>query len=201
MWREAQSLPAKFFVMGSGQSVIIGHKVFVEGWLKTLEKQRKQAAILAYDTIDDRWEEPQFMPVYDAAVAKYRSKLTLVGGAIDDDTYAKQVYQLENEKWISSVLPEMLTARSGASAIGKENDLIVAGGFNEYGKTNVVEMYRSSENKWEAVQSLPKPCYRMKSIVNNDIWYLCGGTGQGGEVYQAAIKSFKGLYKRQYVVL
>ena len=83
----------------------------------------------------------------------------------------------------------MLTKRCNASAVGIRSHLVVAGG-NEPGRFSVlpldtVEIYDG--HGWTVAESLPKPSYCMKSVLQGDAWYLMGGKEQGREVYHTSL--------------
>ena len=50
---------------------------------------------------------------------------------------------------------------------------------------DMVEIFDSQE--WRVAESLPKPSYRMKSVLQGDTWYLMGGKEQGREVYYTSL--------------
>ena len=95
-------------------------------------------------------------------------------------------------QWDSSLIPTMPTERFGTSAVGVGNQLIVAGGDKGdlNGCLNVVEVYDG--HKWRTVQSLPRPCSRMKSAVDEGFWYLAGGVDQGRKVFYASFEDLTG---------
>ena len=75
-----------------------------------------------------------------------------------------------------------------ASAVKFAVNILVAGGVDDKGHyTSIVEVYNGQY--WAEAQSLPIPCWCMKSTVLNGHWYLMGGCGQEENVYYASVDS------------
>ena len=184
-WREACRLPVK---MRDVQSVLMGHNVIVGGGV-TPGGPTADATVYIYDINRDYWGIHSIAPTYWSALTTYRSQLVLAGGmevASLSDTNSVRVF--ENGEWCPSI-PAMTVARHGASAVSRGQHLIVAGGgsiaIGDY--TDIVEVFDG--RSWSTAQSLPQGCGYMKSVVYNDVWYVCGGLEQGCEVYSAPLQS------------
>ena len=182
-WREACRLPVK---LSNAQSVLMGHNVIVGGRV-TSGGPTADATVYIYDINRDYWGIHSIAPTYRSALTTYRSQLVLAGGvevARYSDTNSVRVF--ENGEWCSSI-PAMTVARHGASAVSRGQHLIVAGGVTIGGYTDIVEVFDG--RSWSTAQSLPQRCGYMKSVVYNDVWYVCGGLEQGCEVYSAPLQS------------
>ena len=186
-WREACRLPVK---MNDVQSVLMGHNVVVGGGF-TYGGSTAGATVYIYDINRDYWGIHSIAPTYRSALTTYRSQLVLAGGMeVASGRVTNSVRVFENGEWCPSI-PAMTVARCGASAVSREQHLIVAGGdstpYTVGGYTDIVEVFDG--RSWSTVQSLPQRCGNMKSVVYNDVWYVCGGLGQGCEVYSAPLQS------------
>ena len=193
-WREACRLPVK---MINAQSVLMGHNVIVRGgW--TSSGSTAAATVYIYDITRDHWGIHSIAPTYRSALTTYRSQLVLVGGReVASGSLTNSVRVFENGEWCPSI-PAMTVARKGASAVSRGQHLIVAGGCStarytiggytiggDY--TDIVEVFDG--RSWSTAQSLPQRCGYMKSVVYNDVWYVCGGVEQDCEVYSAPLQS------------
>ena len=186
-WRDACRLPVK---MRDVQSVLMGHNVVVGGGM-TFGDSTADTTVYIYDINRDYWDIHSIAPTYRSALTTYRSQLVLAGGfEVASDRLTNSVRVFENGEWCPSI-PAMTVARYGASAVSREQHLIVAGGdstpYTVGGYTDIVEVFDG--RSWSTVQSLPQRCGNMKSVVYNDVWYVCGGLGQGCEVYSAPLQS------------
>ena len=183
-WREACRLPVKIQDL---QSVLMGHNVIVGGGV-TLGGRTADATVYEYDINRDFWGIHSIAPTYLSALTTYRSQLVLAGGMeVASDSVTNSVRVFENGEWCPSI-PAMTVARYGASAVSRGQHLIVAGGCRTYRDyTDIVEVFDG--RSWSTAQSLPQRCGYMKSVVYNDVWYVCGGIKQGREVYSAPLQS------------
>ena len=172
--------------MRDAQAVVLGDKIYLGGGNGS---EGPLSKLLIYNVKEDSWDVLN-TPTHSYSLVVYRSKLVLVGG-VDPihNTVSRQIWVLdENHCWINSH-PSMLIERYGASAVSVGNHLIVAGGDKggTSGRLDVVDVYDGQQ--WRRVQSLPKTCSRMKSVVHEDVWYLAGGLGQGKKVFYTSLKS------------
>ena len=191
-WREACRLPVKIQDL---QSVLMGHNVIVRGGLTPGDSA--DATVYIYDINRDYWGIHSIAPTYLSALTTYRSQLVLAGGReVASGSVTNSVRVFENGEWCPSI-PAMTVARYGASAVSRGQHLIVAGGVRDStdytisytvgGYTDIVEVFDG--RSWSTAQSLPQGCAYMKSVVYNDVWYVCGGERQGCEVYSAPLRS------------
>jgi len=116
-------------------------------------------------------------------------QLVLVGGV--DPFYngvSKRWWSLDEKHHWTERFPSMPIERFGASVVSDGKHLIVAGGDKGgvFGRLDVVDVYDGQE--WRRVQSLPKTCSRMKSVVHEGFWYLAGGVGQDHKVFYTSLE-------------
>ena len=191
-WERYASLPT-VQRMQDAQAVVLNNKVYVSAAdiLDPTGMMGFESNIICiYDLSGNSWKEIR-TTTSQHALAVYNNQLVLVGGN-DHSTHActneLRVLQNDEEKW-TQPLPPMPTKRSNASAIAIGSYLAVAGGHGPVRHypipLDTVEIYDGQE--WKAAESLPKPSYRMKSVLQGDTWYLMGGKEQGREVYYASL--------------
>ena len=177
--------------MRDAQAVVLGDKVYIGGGHTPTGPS---SDLLMYDFKKDSWDIIN-TPTQSYSLAVYRSKLVLVGGVGSYNTITNKIWVLDRKKidepedcWDASLIPTMPTERFGTSAVGVGNHLIVAGGDKGgiNGHLNVVEVYNG--HKWRTVQSLPRPCSRMKSAVDERFWYLAGRVDQHKKVFYASFE-------------
>ena len=191
-WERCALLP-KVERMQDAQAVVLNNKVYVSP-ADILEPTGMMSfasnVICIYDVSGNSWKEIK-SATSQHALAVYNNQLVLVGGS-DHSTHTctneLRVLQNDEENW-TKPLPPMPTKRFNASAIGSGRHLAVAGGKEPIGfyppPIDTVEIYDGYE--WTVAKSLPKPSYRMKSVLQGDTWYLMGGKEQGREVYYASL--------------
>ena len=180
------------------QAVVLGNKVYIGGGFMYPEPSSR---LLVYDFAKDLWQILD-TPTEDYALTIYHSQLVLVGG-VDPQTkrVAKKLWVLDKQCHWTQPLPPMTTKRCHASAVSVGDHLTVAGGHcgghfldsdvdspdSDVGALDTVEVYDGS--RWRQVQSLPRACWCMKSILHEGNWYLAGGMGQDSEVYHTSLRS------------
>ena len=176
--------------MQDAQAVWLGDQLYVGGGM-TSESYRDPASLYMYTPNTDTWSEINDTPVYRFALITYHSQLVLVGGMeyVDEERVwpvTSKLWTLTGHDQWRETLPPMTIKRQCTSAVGFVDNILVAGGVDEKGRSiDIVEVYKFYY--WTKVQCLPKPNYVMKSTVLNGHWYLMGGEGQGKEVYYASL--------------
>ena len=175
--------------MRDAQAVWLGDKLYVGGGLTSGGED--EARLYIHTPTTDTWSHID-TPVYYFSLVTYHSQLVLVGGRKLVDNIMPVTNKLwtltEHDQW-RETLPPMTTKRHIASAVEFADNILVAGGENDNLRSiiNIVEVYNG--HHWAKAQSLPKPCYYMKSTILNGHWYLMGGEGQAKEVYYASLDS------------
>ena len=189
-WESCASLPT-VWDMQDVQAVVLNNKVYVSP-ADIVDRtgrcvlKMNTGIICIYDVSGNSWKEIQ-CATSQHALTVYNKQLVLIGGK-DPSTHActneLRVLQDEELGW-TQPLPPMPTERCNASAAGIGSHLAVAGGHGPVRHypipLDTVEIFDSQE--WRVAESLPKPSYRMKSVLQDNTWYLMGGRGQGRAVY------------------
>jgi len=172
--------------MHDAQAVVLRDKIYLGGGDGP---EGPSSKLLIYDFSKDSWDM-LVTPTQSYSLAVYHSQLVLVGGVDPIHNVVSKCWWVLDEKhcWIECV-HSMPVERFGASVVGIGNHLIVAGGDKGggFGQLDVVDVYDGQE--WERVQSLPKTCSRMKSVVHEGFWFLAGGVGQDHQVFYTSLES------------
>ena len=134
------------------------------------------------------WEALTIKHIFECALATYRSRPILIGGYEEITTHLPtgltkdlRLVAVTGKLWNidldhmslqPSRLPSMPTPRRRASVTnaGSPECLIVAGGVQQSGEVDVVEVL--IEEHWCPVQHLPKPCVIMSSTVHEGKLFL-----------------------------
>ena len=134
-------------------------------------------AISYYDKTRNAWKSLGTYDLKNFAMALLADQVVLVGGYSEErDRYcAKLSVWSPNKRFWTEAYAPMPTPRSGASAVGFGERLVVAGGFNKMGVLGVVEVMDAARNlQWSTVEPLPLPLCRTQSGL-----YSCPAPGPG----------------------
>ena len=123
--------------------------------------------VMQYSTESGEWSKLPRTTVWGFAMTSLNDKLVLVGslGGYEDRI---TVWESGCSEW-AHPYPPMPTGRSLSAAVGYQNYLVVACGW-EYRDT--VEVLDSSSGRWYSAKPLPVGGRRMSSVVVGDRWYL-----------------------------
>lgn len=184
-WKECKQLPVGMYNV---QAVLLNDRVYVGGGETPNLKDDAKLYVYTFPG-GDIWKTID-TPVRSYALAIYCSRLVvLVGGEEKIGLSTKKVWDLKETQcsW-QSTLPDMNTEHCNATAVGVEKYLLVAGGLG-CGIADLGDVEIFDGLSWSTAQSLPKPCYNIKSVVSNGNWYLIGGVGQDDQCYHATVNS------------
>ena len=164
------------------QSVLIDRTVYVGGGDADGDNN---FIVMMYDTILGQWAKLPPYFVTNFGMTALNNQLVLAGGDNhwSETTKALSVWQPETSEW-SQPFPELPTPRSGCSAVGYQEWLIVAGGLStnlyyHYQGTDLklpVEVLNTESNQWHTLPKTPKPWAGMRPHVVDDVCYFMGGT-------------------------
>ena len=162
--------------MGSAvQSVVINNYVYVGGGYTNNDLD--ECTVMKLDLLKDQSTKlPQYSAMH-FAIVSHSNQLILVGGRdLVSRKGTNQIAAFESEKWIQ-LHPPMKIARISAVAVSFKTLLIVAGGWDEHGRTASVEVLdmASVERGWFYTESLPNPQSELKSAIIRNTLYLFGG--------------------------
>ena len=182
-WTGCPDLPGG---MEHPQAVLLNNKVYVGGG--DTASDELAYTICSFDLLCDDWRKIH-CPARLSALTIYQSQIVLVGGVKKHPKpeVTNELWLLDDQETWSQLQPPMPTARLAASAVGIDVYLIVAGGWGSGELLDVVELFNN--NQWSCLAPLPKPCADMKMLCYNDIFYLCGGRGQGKSVFSTSLSA------------
>ena len=153
-----------------GQPFALNGKLYVRGW------NRRTETVLEYTPGHDKWTELPPPPVRKFTIATLRDQLLAVGGedkSTGKDTNTILTFDEHSQRWIQSH-PAMPTALTIPAAIGYQDHLIVAGGYNSGTNTiSDVNISDTTSNKWKTAQPLPNTHYYC-TVLTEDTLYLVG---------------------------
>lgn len=112
--------------------------------------------IYSYQADGDVWDRLPDCPHCEPGLAVIKGMLTTFGGKEGSD-YTGNLYSWTDGKWMRK-FPPMAVKRARPAVVTTSNDahVIAAGGWVN-GWTMVVELYRTQDEQWSRVCSLPQP--------------------------------------------
>ncbi len=164
------------FKMGTSvQSVVIGDTAYVSG--SGADNDHDTCIVMKLE--QDQWTK---LPEYTAmhfAMTSLANRLVLVGGH-DVRSYERtnQLAVFESVEW-TYPYPPMNIARDSSTAVSFNDHIIVAGGWDDKGRTFSVEVLDVASRRWYIAQSLPNPRSVLKSTLIGNTLYLMGGYDTG----------------------
>ena len=186
-WRPGPSLPMG---MTAPQCVLIKSSLYVGGGQTVSTEKDSRNLIFEYDTLEsngERWKCP-FLPsptVY-FGLGELNDKLVIVGGekeAEDKHSFITgDVFVPVNGStgWTSDVIPPLKKPRIRSCIISYKGCIAACGGLEE-GTGNArkcssaVEVYRSEDQEWCTVASLPVPRAALRVSIIHKTAYFLGG--------------------------
>ena len=169
-WRRSKDIPWGKVLLGP--PVALKGEVYVKGWSKGAD------TVYVYTPGHDVWGGLPPPPVDNFTIATLKDQLVLVGGR-DNATHIVSnkitVWDSKSRGWVHPY-PAMATARTFPVAVGYEDYLIVAGGYNsERKRIPDVNILDTTSRKWVTAESLPSPDY-YSSVFIEDTLYVVGDT-------------------------
>ena len=122
--------------------------------------------VIQYNPENGDWSELPRPPVKAFAMTSLNGQLVLAGGF--GGSARITVWDSGRSKWVHPY-PPLPTGRAGSAAVGYQNYLIVACGFE---CRSEVEVLDSSSGRWYSAQPVPVGGHGMSSVVVGDRWYL-----------------------------
>ena len=122
----------------------------------------RNSSLLLYDLTKNLWRElPTHPPIEDYTITMVSyTTLTTVGGMyrslLGNEKYSNQLYSYDSGKW-EKCFSSMSKRRAQPAVVSTSKELVVAGGLNETGPVNTVEVMNISVKVWSTASSLPFP--------------------------------------------
>ena len=132
-----------------------------------------------YNSATHEWSVPIKCPLKYSALVTINRLVTAVGGCKGKyEIPVNTLLSLTDRSW-NEIYPSMPTKRFGATTVATKEDLIVAGGEEESGDLNVVEVMNIQTLVWSRVASLPYSYSRSSATICGDQLYVLGGWTMG----------------------
>ena len=158
-WRKGKDIPTVDKLWGASSAIINGMVYY--GGDDTSE------IVIQYNPKSGDWSKFPKPPVPSGfAMTSLNGQLVLAGGGGDDARIT--VWESGCSKWVHPFFP-MPTGRAWSAAVGYQNYLIVACGYNVRSE---VEVLNSSSGRWYSAQPVPVGSHHMSSVVIGDHLYL-----------------------------
>ena len=151
------------------------------GW-----EEARSYDIKCYNPVNNSWSSPINTPYFSFAMTSLNNKLLIAGGNDKSSMTTNRVLTMDTGQLKNYT--KMITARSCATATGHQGMLIITGGMDD-GSTSLssTELFDSNNRQWYKCNDLPKPCYRLKSVIVNNILYVLGGFYRSDFDYSPAV--------------
>ncbi len=136
-----------------------------------------------YNPDSDEWTLKQNSPSrrYDAASAVFNGKIYVIGGGEDDAEDRITAYDVEDDKWISSLTPMPKKLRKITATL-INNKIIIAGGEDQNGnESDGVYEYDPVANTWRTLRSLPSARSGAAVEALSSRVYVIGGENTSGD--------------------
>ena len=129
--------------------------------------------INCYDPVKNSWSFIE-TPYSSFAMTKLNNKLLIAGGNDKSNKTTNQVLTMDTGQLNNYT--KMITARSCATATGHQGMLIIIGGLDNCSTSlSSTELFDSNNRRWYKCKNLPQSCYRLKSVIVDNILYVLGG--------------------------
>ena len=163
----------------------IGRFIYVVGGLS--ERLQTMSTVERYDIRRDRWESMPPIPVAlnHAAAVAYKGRLYVHGGfpgtaELFSFTSASWLYRFNprQNRWVQ--LPPAPTPRAAEAAAVIGDRMYVAGGANETGSLNSLEVYDFRRKRWMPGPSFDGPARNHAvGVASGGFFYVLGGRSGG----------------------
>ena len=193
-WRDGAPAPVQLVPYSA---LYLNGLVYVGGHSMEISNAYK---IYMFDLIKNSWLSSSIKTPYCSfAMVAMHNKLLIVGGTKRVKLFrrikcTKKVLVLDETSCQWKAYSQMNTPRSGATAVGHKEMLIVTGGLCHrtskiFSSTEVLD---TTTSQWFSCSDLPLPHHYLQSVVVDNTLYLLGGVNQDGsspQVFTAALDS------------
>ncbi|XP_060888216.1 kelch-like protein 41b [Labrus mixtus] len=144
---------------------------------KDLQTNESLDTVMCYDVEKMKWSETKKLPlkIHGHAVVSHKGLVYCIGGKTDDNKALNKmfVYNHKQSEWRE--MAAMKTPRAMFGAVVHDNKIVVTGGVNEEGLTNICEAYDFTANKWEPFTEFPQERSSVNLLSNGGSLYAVGG--------------------------
>ena len=176
-WKRCANLPT---VMSSGQSTVIGDKVYFGGGDvdNTDWGEQFEYLVYCYNTSQDNWTKLPPLPNRWFSLCQINDRLTAIGGRKKGSRErVNEVYSFDevSQRW-EKMFPPMPTAKSTMPAIGLPSAVVATiGGRTKSGDTDIVEIFRPDTSQWYKTDSIQTVCCATSAVCIGSTCYTLGG--------------------------
>lgn len=200
-WKQCADLPT---VMSSGQSTVIGDKVYFGGGDvdNTDRSEQLEYLVYCYDTSQDKWTTLPPLPNRWFSLCQTNNRLTVIGGRKKGNwerVNEAYTYDEDLQMW-EKTLPPMPTARSTMAALNLQSAIATIGGRTSDGDTDIVEIFRPETFQWYQANSIPTACCAISVVCTGNTCYAIGGYSDPSRLNQALHASVDDLLCNTSVV-
>ena len=156
-WRKGKEIPVDMF---GASTLVINGMVYCGG------NKCHVSDVLVYNPLSGEWSKIPDADVLGPAMISFNDQLVLVGCHGGDDRIT--VWDSDRNKFVQPY-PPMPTGRGMSAAVGYQNYLIVACGWQH---RDIVDVLDTTSGRWYSAQPVPVGGYNMSSVVVGDHWYL-----------------------------
>ncbi len=169
------------FGMNGGCALVLRGKLYVGG-VSIARLDDNDFFVQVYDPEKDEWSRMPRSPMRLFAMAIVNQQLVLVGGAsrgvlgfIGGSTWSTILaWEPASQAW-TTPYPNMPTSRHSSAAVGYQQFLVVAGGYQMLSFLSAVEILNTATKQWHTAAKLPMACSTLTPAVVGDTLYLLGG--------------------------
>ena len=173
-WKEGAPVPVGCYYH---TAVWLNGLVYVGGGIET--GWELSYIINCYDPVNNSWSSSINTPYSFFAMTTLNNKLVTAGGRDRSNKKITQVLTLDAGQLKNYT--KMITARSLATAAGRQGMLIITGGEDDNNKVlSSTELFDSNNGQWYKCSDLPQPHYWLQSVIVDNMLYLLGGINKDG---------------------
>ena len=171
-----------FGMGGYVQSVVVEGTVYVGGGDAGWGTDNNHI-VMTYDISTGKWATLPPYRTWGFAMTTINNQLVLVGGYEDGGkSKVVGVWDADKKQW-THPYPEMHTARSGCSAVVRDEWLVVAGGWSPHAMLSSVEVMNTNSKQWYAGPPTPIPWGSMRTAtVGDECYFMSGHTAVGSSI-------------------
>jgi len=144
---------------------------------KDLQSNESLDSVMCYDSERMKWTETKKLPlkIHGHAVVSHKGIVYCIGGKTDDNKALNKLFSYNHKQSEWRELAAMKTARAMFGATLHNGKIVVVGGVNEEGLSNVCEEYDFATNKWEDLGEFPQERSSVNLVSSGGSLYAVGG--------------------------
>ena len=153
-------------------------EVYINGQAR---EANNEYIVMRYYPSKGEWSQLPKSTVCLFAMASVKDQLLLAGG--EGGRTAIQLWDSEGHHWNTQHYPRMPTGRESSAAVGYQQYLIVACGYDGSDK-DTVEVLDCSTHQWYSAQPVPVGGYLMTAVIISDYVYISSYAWSDGQPHE-----------------